>query len=79
VENGEAYAVKKLGENMGSQRVMDYSRGMYFGERALIKNEKRAATVIAKVKYLVNDRLIAYVLDWIEMPSRNYYIPYMRL
>lgn len=71
--------MKKLGGSKVDQKVMDYTKGMYFGERALIKSEPRAATVIAKVKLIVNYRLIAYVLDWIEMSSGNYFTPYMTL
>lgn len=29
------------------KEVMKYSRGDYFGERALLKNEPRAATIVA--------------------------------
>merc|ERR1719235_3089089 len=45
IETGEAYAEKK---NIGS--VMDYKPGDYFGELALLRNQPRAATVIAKTK-----------------------------
>lgn len=42
VEEGEAIVTK------GGQNVMSYGAGDYFGELALIKNQPRAATVVAK-------------------------------
>ncbi len=48
LESGDAYATKRLGKNV--TKVMDYQKGSYFGERALIRNEPRAASVIAKVQ-----------------------------
>jgi cAMP-dependent protein kinase regulator len=46
VESGELVATK--GPNEESKEVMHYKAGDYFGERALIRNEPRAANVIAK-------------------------------
>lgn len=48
LEEGEAYVTKKVSSNKDPEYVMDYKKGDYFGELALIKNEPRAASVIAK-------------------------------
>ena len=48
LEEGEAYVTKKVSSNKDPEYVMDYKKGDYFGELALIKNEARAASVIAK-------------------------------
>ena len=48
IQEGEAHATKILDASKGAEKVMDYKVGDYFGERALIKNEPRAANVIAK-------------------------------
>ena len=55
---GEAYATKCLGFNKPATVVKEYLPGDYFGERALLHNKKRAASIIAKskVKCLSLDR-----------------------
>lgn len=45
IVEGKAVAIKKIGGE--DQNVMDYGVGDYFGERALLKNEPRAATIRA--------------------------------
>lgn len=47
VEEGELVATKKRADG-SNEEVLDYKRGDFFGELALIKNEPRAATVEAK-------------------------------
>lgn len=47
---GEAYATKCLGFKKPPTVVKEYSPGDYFGERALLHNKKRAASIIAKSK-----------------------------
>ncbi len=49
LESGEAFATKQLEADKGPVKVIDYSRGSYFGELALLRNTPRAASVVAKV------------------------------
>jgi len=59
VLDGECYATKKFHEGSQAEFVKSYSFGGYFGELSLIRNEPRAANVIAKTdcKLLTLDRL----------------------
>ena len=58
VEEGELFATIKMEGHEEEKEVMQYKPGDYFGERALIQNEPRAANVIAKtnVKLVSMDR-----------------------
>jgi cAMP-dependent protein kinase regulator len=47
IEEGTAIATKKFPGQTESQKVFEYSKGMYFGERALLTDDLRAANVIA--------------------------------
>ena len=54
LEIGEAYALKQLEPGKPPKKVMDYTKGSYFGELALIRNTPRAASVFAKVTIIPN-------------------------
>lgn len=45
--DGEASAFKKISEE--SKQVYSYKKGDYFGERALLTNEARAASIVVCV------------------------------
>ena len=47
ISEGEAIATKTIEAGQPPQQVQHYSKGAYFGERALLTNEARAANVIA--------------------------------
>jgi CRP-like cAMP-binding protein len=51
VADGEAIATKMVGEGKEPKQVMEYKKGAYFGEKALLTNEARAANIIVKVSY----------------------------
>ena len=51
--DGQAIATKTLTPGQPAQQVKEYGHGDYFGELALLRNEPRAANVIAKTKLKV--------------------------
>ncbi len=53
VQEGEVIATKTLKEGEKPVEVKQYNTGDYFGERALIKNEPRAANILAKTECVV--------------------------
>lgn len=59
LEEGECFAEKVFTAGQSAQRVMDYKKGNYFGELALIRHEPRAASIkaITDCKLLTLDRL----------------------
>ena len=44
---GTAIATKTLEPGKPAVKIFEYSEGQYFGERSLLKNEPRAANIVA--------------------------------
>jgi cAMP-dependent protein kinase regulator len=53
IMEGDCIATKVLEPGKPAQTVKEYSPGSYFGERALLKDEPRAASIIAKSQVCV--------------------------
>lgn len=84
IEDGEAYATKVFEIGGKAETVKTYSKGQYFGELALIKNEPRAASVIAQTncKLLSLDRMsfkrLLGPLENILKRNSDSYIKYLK-
>lgn len=50
IMSGQATATKTLEPGKPPMTILEYKEGDYFGERALMKNEPRAANIIAKTR-----------------------------
>ena len=48
IMSGKAIATKVLKPGMPAEQVASYKEGDYFGERAILKSEARAASIIAE-------------------------------
>ena len=84
LDEGKAHAEKVFEEGKTPQKVKDYESGGYFGELALLKNEPRAASIIADsdCKCLSLDRMafkrLLGPLEKILQRNSENYIKYMK-
>ena len=58
INSGTAIATKNVTGSSEEQKVMDYESGAYFGERALLTNDVRAANIIA-----TSDEVVCLTLE----------------
>lgn len=79
IKQGEAVAMKRFSEEEDEKEVKEYKEGGYFGELALIRNEPRAASIVAKTNCvcLLLDRksfirLLGPIEDILKRNSEDY-------
>ena len=58
INSGTAIATKNVPGSSEENKVMDYESGAYFGERALLTNDVRAANIIA-----TSDEVVCLTLE----------------
>ena len=84
LDEGKAHAEKVFEDGKKPQKVKDYGSGGFFGELALLKNEPRAASIVAdtncrclSLDRMAFKRLLGPLEDILQRNSENY-IKYMK-
>jgi cAMP-dependent protein kinase regulator len=84
LDDGKAHAEKVFDQGKKPQKVKDYESGGFFGELALLKNEPRAASIVAdtncrclSLDRMAFKRLLGPLENILQRNSENY-IKYMK-
>ena len=77
INSGTAIATKNNADSKEETKVMDYESGAYFGERALLTNDVRAANIVATASEVVcltleRDTFVRILGPLDEIPSATW-------